>query len=158
MQVVIFGKCSCLNYFIVTLLSTLILSCGSSNKTTASDFPSAPLGNTTSQSGLLLLVYRTAPDQPPTRGLSQVKINVTEVITGNTVDGLNWTIVPMMPSMGHGSPSVPAVTPLGLGAYVASNVDLFMPGGWDLDITIDRATDGGVAPINDQATISLDVQ
>jgi hypothetical protein len=93
----------------------------------------------------------TAPEQPPASGLLSVKFQVTDAKTGNAVDGLVLNVVPEMPSMGHGTSVQPTVAAQGNGVYLASNVDLFMAGEWDLDITITGAA-------ADSVTVPIDVQ
>jgi hypothetical protein len=70
----------------------------------------------------------------PVRGNHTVQLVVTAA--GTPADDLALTIVPWMPAMGHGTSVRPTVTPLGGGAYQLDDVDLFMPGLWELRTTI----------------------
>ena len=70
----------------------------------------------------------------PVRGNHTVQLVVTSA--GAPADDLALTIVPWMPAMGHGTSITPTVTPLGDGAYQLDDVDLFMPGLWELRTTI----------------------
>ncbi|HSQ64144.1 MAG TPA: FixH family protein [Polyangiaceae bacterium] len=131
--------------------------CGSAMSDAASDaapgpsFPNDPLTTVTSDGGKLRLTAWTSPAQPPSRGMITVKLLATDASSNAPVDGLVLDIVPVMPSMGHGTPVKPTVMAAGGGVYVASNVDLFMAGLWDLNVSISGAvTDTAVVPIDVQ--------
>jgi len=114
-------------------------------------FPTDPLAAVTSDGGKLKLAVWTSPDQPPSRGMLTVKILARDASSSTPVDGLMLDIKPVMPSMGHGTPVKPTVMAEGGGVYLASDVDLFMAGLWDLDISITGAvTDTCVVPIDVQ--------
>ena len=74
---------------------------------------------------------RTAPSQPPPRGTCTVEFVVTDA-AGAPKDGLDVTLVPWMPAHGHGASVKPTIVAKGNGRYVATNVDFFMPGQWEL--------------------------
>jgi hypothetical protein len=98
-----------------------------------------------SQSGALQFEVGTSPEQPPTRGLSTVSLEITDAQSGEPKDGLELTVVPWMPAMGHGTSVKPAIDAVGGGQYVVSRVNMYMGGAWDLRIAIsgaetDRAT------------------
>jgi hypothetical protein len=98
-----------------------------------------------SESGQLRLEVRTGPDQPPTRGVSTVSLDITDATSGGPSDGLELAVVPWMPAMGHGTSVKPAIEANGNGHYTVSRVNLYMGGKWDLRIAIsgaatDRAT------------------
>ena len=135
----------------LALAAAFALACGSSATSTAVDFPKDPLTTVTSDAGKLKVAAWTSPDQPPTRGMLTVKLLATDPATGAGVDGLTLDIVPEMPSMGHGTPVVPKVSASGNGVYVASDVDLFMAGRWDLRISF-----GGT--VTDLAVVSIDAR
>ena len=139
----------------VTLASMVLLhiACSASEGAGNADagFPRSPYVSLVSDSGKLRIEIRTAPDQPPTRGTSSVEMRVVEVATETPVDGIAFTVVPWMPAHGHGSSVKPTVTAAGGGRYVLTNVDLFMPGRWEL-----RTTFSGGA--NDSAAPAFDVQ
>jgi hypothetical protein len=115
----------------------------------AAAFPADPLMTLTSDGGTLHLAIRTAPSQPPTRGTVSVEYAVTDA-SGAPATGLHVDIEPWMPAMGHGASTKPAVADEGGGKYVASGLDLFMPGRWEL-----RTTFTGAA--SDHATVVLDI-
>jgi len=134
-----------------------LVSCGSSNSSTGSGkgeiFPSTSLTSEPilSAGGVLQTIVWTSPDQPPIRGVIEAKLQITDAKSGDMVDGLNLTVVPEMPAMGHGTSVVPTVVAEGGGIYVVSNVDVFMPGTWILLTTIQGT-------MTDKVSISLDVQ
>jgi hypothetical protein len=115
----------------------------------ATSFPAKPLTTLHSDASALTIEVRTAPEQPPGRGVVSVEYRVTDK-DGAPVDGLTLEVVPWMPDMGHGSSVKPIVTAEGGGRYVVSNVQLFMPGRWEL-----RTTTFG--PVEDRATPSFQI-
>lgn len=84
------------------------------------------------------------------RGANTLHLEVTSTATGDPVDGLSLSMVPFMPSMGHGSPSEPRVESEGAGSYRAGDVVLTMPGLWELRTTI-------TAPSADYVLFKVDV-
>jgi hypothetical protein len=112
-------------------------------------FPDTPLSILTSDLGKLHLEVRTAPVQPPSRGLCTVELTVTDAATGAPADGLSLTVVPWMPAHGHGSSVQPTVTPLGQGRYVIGDVSLFMAGYWQLRTTFSNGVDDSAQPAFD---------
>jgi hypothetical protein len=110
-------------------------------------FPADALLAMTSTGGLRVEV-RTAPDQPPTVGVSQVQYRVTDG-SGAARDDLTLDVVPWMPSMGHGASVRPQATASGGGAYVLTDVDFFMPGHWELRTTVGGAVTDTVTPAFD---------
>jgi hypothetical protein len=98
------------------------------------DLNSGPLvqvDQSTSASGAYQVVV-FAHTSKLTRGDYSLQYVFTNTTDGSPVDGLTMTIVPWMPAMGHGTPIVPMITPLGGGAYQLDDVDLFMAGLWQL--------------------------
>lgn len=102
----------------------------------------------TSDSGQIAIAVRTSP-QPPARGTIAVGLAMTDG-SGAPIDGLDVAVRPWMPSMGHGTPTTPIVRPEGSGRYLVTDVNLFMAGRWELDVTIAGTRD-------DHAAIELDV-
>ncbi len=113
----------------------------------------SPYQSILSASRNLKLSIWTLPDQPPTRGVIEAKIAISKASDNTPVNGLTISIVPWMPSMGHGTPISPSVTSLGQGEYIAKNVSVFMAGQWEL-----RTTLTSLNGVNDSATFALDVQ
>lgn len=104
-----------------------------------------PFDTVASQSGALEFAVHTGPDQPPTRGLSTVSLDITDATTGEPRDDLDLTVVPWMPAMGHGTSVKPSIDAEGGGRYTIGRVNMYMGGAWDLRIAIsgaetDRAT------------------
>ena len=57
---------------------------------------------------------------------------------GTAISGANVKIAPYMPDHGHGPSVVPSIAAAG-DTYTATNVDLFMPGVWQITFSIDAA-------------------
>jgi hypothetical protein len=112
-------------------------------------FPEAPLTILTTGGSALRIEVRTAPDQPPKRGLISVEYRVTDA-AGKPVDGLALGVQPWMPEMGHGASTKPSIEAMGEGRYVISNVAFVMPGQWELRTSIAGA-------INDSATVGFQI-
>lgn len=116
---------------------------------TDSPFESTPLTTVTCNAGALKLAVWTSPTQPPSRGVLTLKLLATDATSGTPLDGLTLDMVPEMPSMGHGTPTVPKINAEGDGVYIAADVDLFMAGRWELRVTITgSASDLCVVPID----------
>jgi hypothetical protein len=107
-------------------------------------FPSAALMTVPGAQGQVSLEVRTAPAQPPSRGVSSVEYRVTA--GGEPASGLTVDVLPWMPVMGHGTSVSPTVTEAGGGRYVIDDVDLFMSGTWELRTTITGADEDSAAP------------
>jgi hypothetical protein len=88
---------------------------------------------------------RTSP-QPPPHGTIAVQLSVTQVADGTPVDGLTLHVRPWMPAHDHGTSIVPTVKPGGKGEYLLTNVDLFMPGYWELQTNFSGPATDYVAP------------
>jgi YtkA-like len=134
------------------LLSCMsVLACSASTSQappSATTFATTPMGVVTSSSGT-----RTVTMYPASTGLVQglntIELVVTDARTSAPVDGLTMSIVPWMPTMGHGSSAIPVVQPEGGGVYVARDVSLFMPGTWQLRTNL--TTD-------DDAVVTVDIE
>jgi hypothetical protein len=103
----------------------------------------------TSDSGLLR-VELTIPT-PLVVGDDQVEMSITRIADGSPLDGMTVSIVPFMPSMGHGTSVIPTVTAEGEGRYLVTNLYLFMPGTWEL-----RTSFSG--PMSDHAEPTFELQ
>jgi hypothetical protein len=133
---------------VFAILTTLSACSQSAAPTGPLSFPAAPFAVVDSTNGLVMEV-RSAPSQPPSRGTSSIELTVRDA-QGALKDGIDFTVVPWMPEMGHGASTEPTIAALGKGQYLLSEVDLFMPGSWEL-----RATLGGT--VTDSATIELQI-
>lgn len=130
---------------ILCALASLVAAGCSSDPAGGAAFPAAPLLTSTSQRGALEIAVRTSPDQPPSRGLLSVEYRI-HAPGGAPLDGLDLAVVPYMPAMGHGASTKPTVTAEGAGRYVITNVELFMPGAWELRTQITGSVEDSAAP------------
>jgi hypothetical protein len=111
-------------------------------------FAADPDQTIASDSGALTIAVRYAPD-PPTAGDDAAQLTITDA-SGAAVTGLDLTVVPWMPAHGHGTSVDPTVTETAPGVFLASSLYLFMPGTWELRMTI-----GGT--VDDTAKTSFDI-
>ena len=130
-------------------------SCGdAAGHTAAQDlsFPEQPEVVVDGASHVAELEVRTAPSQPPQRGISSVELVVRRANDGALVGGATLEVSLFMPAMGHGSSVKPTIVDEGGGRYLVENVSLPMPGRWQLGVT----THGEGA--DDETTVTFDVQ
>lgn len=106
-----------------------------------------PVASVTSASGRFQ-VEVLARQNPLKRGPQNLRIVVTEAQTRKPATGLQLSLEPWMPSMGHGISDTPQVSATGPGQFQVANLDLFMPGLWELRMRL-----SGTA--TDQATVVL---
>lgn len=137
--------------FALGIALVLVAGCSSSVAPTDATFESAPITTVTSNGGALKLAVWTSPTQPPSRGVLTLKLLATDASSGAPLDGLTLDMVPEMPSMGHGTATVPEITAAGDGVYMASDVDLFMQGRWELRVTI-------TGPVTDVCVVPIDAR
>lgn len=141
----------------VTLVLLLVgAACvGGCSSAAASDprtFSETPASVLTTDAGSYRIAIHSAPDAKPSRGVNALRLVVTKVADGAPASGLDLDIVPWMPAMGHGASVKPSVrAEAEPGVYTVSNVNLFMPGLWEI-----RATIAGGA--DDHATAQFEVQ
>lgn len=109
-------------------------------------FPAAAFATIDTQEGKLRIEVRSAPEQPPTRGTSTIEFSIVDASSGKPVDDLTLGVVPWMPVMAHGTSLTPIVSPSGQGKYTVSNVNLFMPGQWELRTLISGKVADRAAP------------
>lgn len=135
------------------LCAALLAGCGAettpSGSSNTADFPDEPLLAQASDGGQLTIELRTSPSQPPARGLSIVELSIADA-QGDPMDDLVVTAVPWMPDMGHGTSVKPTVTNAGGGKYEIDNVNMFMPGRWDLRTEM-------TGPLDDSATFAFQI-
>ncbi len=134
-------------HFAALPLFTLFAACSSATPATGSDtsFPLEALQTLACDPNMLQIEVRTAPVQPPTTGLDGVEVVLTDPKTGDPVDGMQITLVPWMPLMGHGADLTPKLEAKGKGHYVFTNVNLFMPGEWQLRFAFSGKVSGKVS-------------
>ena len=102
-------------------------------------FAQEPFQTVVSASGRLHVEVRWSPPTPA-RGADAVELTVMDA-TGVPVDGVAASVVPWMPAHAHGTSVKPVATPGGPGVVVATPVYLYMPGEWQLRITLSGAAD-----------------
>lgn len=113
-------------------------------------FPLAALTAVDSDAGGLHIELRSAPE-PPVRGQNVGQITVTDA-SGQPVDGLTLSLVPWMPSHGHGTSVPVGITSSDqVGVFIANPLYLFMAGQWELRM----AFAGEV--VHDTATAIVDI-
>ncbi len=120
---------------IATWMLGFVLGCSGTIDGGTATFPQSAYSTTQTMGGDYAIALRSAPSQPPTRGEMELLLSVTNTATSQTVDGLELTVDPWMPAMGHGSSMTPIVTPRGGGDYLVTNVVLAMPGTWQINVT-----------------------
>jgi hypothetical protein len=131
-------------------IATAIVSAScSSTSAGPPSFPADPLLSSITDSGALRVELRTSP-QPPARGTLAAQLVVTRVADGTTVDGLTLAIQPWMPAMNHGA-ITPTIEAQGDGKYLVTELDMFMPGHWELRTSVS-------GPATDHVTPSYDIQ
>ena len=125
--------------------------CSSGGSVAQTDsFPKDAFATVASDVGGMTIAARTSPAQPPEAGTCSVELTITQA-DGSAVDGISIDAVPWMPAMGHGASVTPTLTPKGGGVYQLDDVDLFMPGRWDLHLTLS-------GPTTAHATVTFDIQ
>ncbi len=146
----------------VVSAAIFVASCGQSSTPAAPPlvFPGAPALTVASASGQLSIALWWSPAQP-TVGYDATQLAITDT-TGAPVTGLTLAIVPWMPAHGHGASVEPTVSEVSPGVYVATPLDFFMAGNWELMTAIVRSTDGGVdaggaGSLNDSADPTVEV-
>jgi hypothetical protein len=122
---------------------------GGSQQPPVLSFSGAPLVTVGSSSGQLQVAVRWSP-QSPTVGLDAAELTITDP-TGAPVDGLQLAVVPWMPAHGHGTSVPPEVSSTATGVFVATPVDIFMTGSWELRLTT-------TGTVDDTATAPFTVQ
>lgn len=112
-------------------------------------FPEEAYATVSGEEGAVSIALRTAPFQPPRRGLTTVEYRISGA-DGGPLDDVALEVVPWMPAMGHGASTKPVVEALGEGRYLVSKVSFFMPGAWELRSTIDGS-------VEDRANIAFQI-
>ena len=156
------GRLACTFAFVVALAAA---GCGTGATTPdlpALVFPGSPALTVPSASGALSVAVWWSPLQP-TVGYDAAQLAITDG-TGAPVAGLTLAIVPFMPAHGHGASVAPTVSETAPGIYVATPLDFFMAGHWELMTAISRTigdADAGDAgsgeEIDDSAEPTVDV-
>jgi hypothetical protein len=113
---------------------------------TSSDGTERAAAIATSASGLLRINARTVDGEAPVRGENPFDIEILRAHDEVGIEGLELTVTPWMPAMGHGTSVRSMVTEVGAGHYRADDVYLFMPGLWELRISIMGSIHDDAAP------------
>lgn len=130
---------------VVVLLA--LFGCSQASSTTNGTFSATPFETVESQSGMLeATVFSTTGGL--TRGANTLEIHVTDR-NGHPIDGLSLSATPWMPSHAHGTSSSPIVDAIGGGDYVVREINLFMPGQWQLRVSVAGATPDALTPVLD---------
>lgn len=91
------------------------------------------------KSGLFSISLDSIAPNPVTKGDNSWTVHVTDS-NGADVDGATLTIKPFMPDHNHGSSIRPLATAAGNGVYEISRLNLFMPGIWQISVTVTSST------------------
>ena len=113
-------------------------------------FAATPIQTVRSDSGALDVAVHAQAGRTPARGINAFRFVITDS-KGAPVDGLQVTVSPLMPYMGHGSSVTPTVNAAGGGAYDITNVVFPMAGRWDLNSNF-------TGPVTDAAKPFFDIQ
>lgn len=133
----------------VPLLGWGLSACGGGASPAANSFPADTLFELMSDTGQQRVDVRTAPQQPPTRGIVEMQLTITDATTGDPQTGLGLKVVPWMPAMGHGTSVTPTVVESAPGIYDLENLVLFMPGVWQIRTELDGTAITHVTPTLD---------
>jgi len=140
---VIFGVTS----LVAISVAALPCGCSSDGASDTGTISETAAAVVTSDQGALDISVHSAPAAQPTRGVNTLRLVVTRVSDGTPVSGLALDVVPWMPAMGHGASVKPSVEPgPDPGSYDVHNVNLFMPGLWEIRTTISGTSSDHVAP------------
>jgi hypothetical protein len=99
-----------------------------------------------SMDGTVTVTFVSAEPAPPAKGGNTFTVDITDAM-GKPIDGATVAVKPFMPDHGHGASVTPTVSPRSqAGRYDVTNVELFMPGIWEITFTI-TATGGAPEPV-----------
>jgi len=137
------------------VVAAALMGCGGAHEGPGSgdgpDSSSARSDGSLTDSGALLIALASSPDGAPVVGNNEIDLEVTRADSGKAESGLELSMVPYMPTMGHGSPVVPRFSDQGDGNYHFDDVVLTMPGLWQLRTQISGA-------MSDSIDFSFDVK
>jgi|ERR1700722_15817 YtkA-like len=131
---------------LLTLAAASVLSCTSSSP--ASSDGTASL---MSDQGKIKVLVRAVPLGPMNAGNDAVELTLTDPKTGKPIENEKIELVPFMPTMGHGTDVTPVIADMGKGVYSCTNVNLIMPGEWQLRFKF-------MSPVSDSAAPDFEVQ
>jgi hypothetical protein len=102
-------------------------------------FGADPDQTISTDSGNLTIEVRFSPS-PPSIGTDASQLTFKDA-NGAALTGLSVGVVPWMPAHGHGTSVDPTVSETTPGTFVANPLYLFMPGSWELRVTISGTVD-----------------
>jgi ABC-type glycerol-3-phosphate transport system substrate-binding protein len=127
----------------VALAAASLLAACTASSASSDSFPSTFM----TDEGKIKVALSSSPEQPPYAGNDSLQLILTDPNTGKPIDGEQMSLVPFMPTMGHGTSVVPQCQAMGGGGrYVCDNVYLFMPGEWQLRFTFSGPVSDSAAP------------
>jgi hypothetical protein len=127
----------------------ITLGCGTESGAGAPPVFEGPVQQTiASASGQLHVGVRWAPRSPAV-GQAAAELAVTDA-GGAAVEGLSLAGVLWMPAHGHGASVQPEITETATGVFVATPLYFFMPGAWELRLTMSGSAD-------DTATVAIEL-
>ena len=86
--------------------------------------------------GAFKVTFMDAMPAPPSKGANTWTVQITDA-AGRPVTGAKVAVKPFMPDHGHGSSITPQVMPMGTdGTYQITLLELFMPGIWQITLSI----------------------
>jgi len=132
-----FARVSCL---LMTTALVAAAGCGTEPVDSAPPtFAADPDQTIASDSGALMIAVRFSP-RPPAVGTDAAQLQIVDA-NGMPASGLGLQVVPWMPAHGHGTSVNPTVTETSPGIFVATPIYLFMPGSWELRMTMSGSVD-----------------
>jgi hypothetical protein len=125
--------------------------CGAAASEGAHEFTGAPYATAETAQHLYEMAVRFNPEATPMRGVNAIELTVVDA--SGVARPLSVSLLPWMPAMNHGSSVQPSVVSAGEGRYLVEGVSMFMPGRWQLRVTlVDLATGDA-----DAGTIDVDI-
>lgn len=105
------------------------------------------------KAGLYSVRLESISPVPAFKGDNLWKVQIVDA-SKQPVDGLTLKVKPFMPDHGHGSSITPQIKPQGAGGrYDVEQLNLFMPGLWQVFFTVQPAAGGG-----DEAEVAFCVE
>lgn len=133
--------------------TALVLACSSSAANTPSAVSATSAAEVDTDDAHFHVAIFTAPEATLSRGVNTLRLVVTNKQDSSIATSVTSVhVVPWMPAMGHGASVKPHVqSDVSPGVFLATDVNAFMPGLWEIRLTID---DGHAH----QATARFDVR
>ncbi|MDB4934299.1 MAG: hypothetical protein JWP87_1271 [Labilithrix sp.] len=133
--------------FASPLAGSALVGCSDAGAGGTGTISAEPAAVVTTDGGGYRVSVHSAPDATPSRGVNTLRLVVSRISDGAPASGLDVDVVPWMPAMGHGASVKPSVQPgTEPGTYDVTNVNLFMPGLWEIRTTIGGSGSDHLAP------------